>query len=115
MPQLELMLHVTDTALCGFGWAMIAYSGFATPRGCRVGASYFADFSWLQGIAYLALFGSLIFGFLAVGWWRPTAMLLAGNILSRRLLPVAEESTQTIVPVAVLLLGIACLAVWLAQ
>lgn len=115
MPQPQLMLLVTATAWCGFGWAMIAYSGYATPRGWRVGALYFADFSWLQGIAYLALFGSLIFGFLAVGWWGPIAVLLGGNILSRLLLPAAKESTQIIAPAAVLLLGVVCPVVWLVQ
>lgn len=115
MHSLQLILLIAAVALCGFGWAMIAYSGYAMPRGWRVGAWYFAGFSWLQGIAYIALLASLIFGYLAVGWWGPIVVLIGGNILTRLVLPTAKESTQLIAPVAVLFLGAACTFVWLLR
>lgn len=113
MTPLHLILLTTAAALCGFGGAMIAYSGYALPRGWRVGRLYVTDFSWLQGIAYLAILGSLVFGHLAVGWWGVIVVLVMGNILTRVLLPSAGEKTQVIAPPAVLLLGIACVVVWL--
>lgn len=92
---------------------MIAYSGYAMPRGWRIGELYAADFSWLQGIAYLAILGSLVFGYLAAGWLGPIVVLVLGNVLTRALLPIAKESSQIIAPTAVLLFGIACIVVWL--
>ncbi|MBS7350292.1 MAG: hypothetical protein KIG95_09100 [Comamonas sp.] len=115
MHSLQLILLIAAVALCGSGWAMIAYSGYATQRGWRGGAWYFAGFSWLQGIAYIALVGSLIFGYLAVGWWGPIAALLGGNIFTRLFLPTAKESTQLIAPIAVILLGVVCAVAWLLR
>lgn len=77
---ISLALLITATVMCGLGWAMIAYSGYATLRGWRIGAWYAADFSWLQGIAYLAIIGGLVFGYLAFGWWALIIVLVVGNI-----------------------------------
>ena len=112
---ISLALLITATVMCGLGWAMIAYSGYATLRGWRIGAWYAADFSWLQGIAYLAIIGGLVFGYLAFGWWALIIVLVVGNILTRILLAAARENTQMVAPLAVLLFGIACVVLWMLQ
>jgi hypothetical protein len=110
--NISIILLFTATVLCGHGWAIIAYSGYAVPRGWRVGTWYAAEFSWLQGIAYVAIIGSLIFGYLAFGWWAPIVVVVIGNIVTRILLATARESAQIIAPIVVFFLGILSIVLW---
>lgn len=108
-------LLLAAASLCGFGWAMIAYAGYARPRGLPTRALYATDFSWLQGVAYLAMLCGLVLGFLAAGWWGPIVVLVGGNVVTRLLLPSAKQNTQVIAPGAVVVLAIVCAFVWLGQ
>ena len=94
---------------------MIAYAGYARPRGLPTGALYASDFSWLQGVAYLAMLCALVLGFLATGWWGPIVVLVGGNVVTRVLLPAAKQNAQFIAPCAVLVLAIVCAVAWLGQ
>ena len=110
---MDFSLLAAATALCGFGWAMIAYAGYAGSHDLPTGTLYAADFSWLQGIAYLAMLFGLVLGFFATGWWGPIVVFGGGNIFTRLLLPSAKKNTQVIAPWAVVILAIVCAAIWL--
>lgn len=112
---MELTLLLGATTLCGFAWAVIAYEGYASPRGLPVGALYVADFSWLQGVAYLTILCGLVFGYIATGWWGPIVVFIGGNLVTRLTLHAAKESTQIIAPGASVLLVIACVTIWAGQ
>lgn len=112
---MDLTLLLAATVLCGFAWAMIAYEGYATPRGLPVGALYIADFSWLQGVAYLAILCGLVFGYIATGWWGLIVVLVGGNLVTRLTLPTAKEKTQIIAPGAIVLLAVVCLIILAGQ
>lgn len=113
MSALTLNLTIL-TLTAGFGWLIIAYEGYANMRGWPVGAWLSGHFSWLQGIAYVALIVSVILSFVAVAWWAPAVVLIAGNILVRVMLPILKTKSQVVATVGVfvgLLLSVS--VVWL--
>jgi hypothetical protein len=94
-------------------WSIIAYSSYALKHDLPVGGLYNAEFSWLQGIAYLTIIGGFVFGFIACGWWGLVAVLVIGNIITRILFFTAREYTQIIAPCIVLLSVIICVVLLL--
>lgn len=109
---ISIVVLLIAIMMCGHAWAIIAYSGYAAPRGWRVGAWYAAEFSWLQGIAYLAIIGALVLGYLAFGWWGPIVVVIIGNVVTRILLASVRESSQLVAPLVVFVLGITSLFIW---
>lgn len=90
-------------APCGAGWLTIAYAGYANVRGWSVGAWFAADFSWLQGLAYLALIGAPVIALIRGAWWVPVVVLLVGNVLVRVVLPVFRAQSQFIAAAGVII------------
>jgi hypothetical protein len=80
----------------GFGWAIIAYEGYATPRGWPIGAWLAGPFSWLQGIAYVALIGAVVASIYAGAWWHAVVVVVAANICVRLLFPIAGPRAQVV-------------------
>ena len=104
MSIFSIALLTCATVLCGLGWSMIAYSGYASQRGWPIGEFYAEEISLLQGIAYLAMIAALCFGYAAFGWWSVIVLVIRGNIMTRLLLVAARENTQLIAPAGVILL-----------
>lgn len=86
----------------GFGWAIIAYAGYATPRGWPVGAWLAGAFSWLQGLAYVALIGSVIGSAYSGAWWHALVVIVAANIFVRLLFPALGPRSQIVSSLGVL-------------
>lgn len=82
------------TATCGFGWLLIAYEGYARPRGLPVGAWLSGDFSWLQGLAYIGIVGAVVLSFFVSVWWTAAVVIVGANILARAILRIFKARSQ---------------------
>lgn len=87
---------VVLTATCGFGWLLIAYEGYARPRGWPVGGWLAGDFSWLQGLAYIGIIGTVVLSFVVSAWWAAIIVIVGANILARLFLPIFKAQSQII-------------------
>lgn len=113
MTALTLNLTIL-TLTASFGWLIIAYEGYANKHGWTVGAWLSGPFSWLQGIAYIALIVSVILSFVKVAWWAPVVVLIAGNILARIMLSTLKAKSQIVSIVGVFVsLLLSIFVVWL--
>jgi len=102
------------TLTASFGWLIIAYEGYANMRGWPVGTWLSGPFSWLQGVAYIALIESAILSFIAIAWWAPALVLIVGNILVRIMLPAMKTKSQVVATVGVFVgLLLSVFIVWL--
>ena len=87
----------------GFGWAVIAYAGYAQPRGWSVGSWLASDFSWLQGLAYLAIVASITVSIYTGAWWHAFVVIIFANLLVRTLFPLCGPKSQIYSTVGVLI------------
>jgi len=94
MIRMEIARLVVFALTAGFGWAIIAYAGYANPRGWPVGAWLASDFSWLQGLAYVALVGAIAASAYAGAWWHALIVVVAANVFVRVLFPIAGPRSQ---------------------
>jgi hypothetical protein len=85
------------------GWGVIAYSGFAGPRGLPVGALLAEQYSWLQGLAYLVLLGSIAATFSVGSWWLPLLVIISANLIVRLLFRAAGPTSQYICAIGAVL------------
>jgi len=92
------------TVTCGCGWLLIAYEGYAIPRGLTVGAWLAGDFSWLQGLAYVGIVGAVVLSFIVSVWWTAVIVIVGANVLARVILPIFKAQSQ-IVGIVGLLVG----------
>jgi len=90
---------------CACGWTIIAYEGYAHPRGWPIGSWMSGNFSWLQGIGYLGILESIVISFIIADWWTPIIIIIGGNILVRIALPVFKAKAQIVATVG-LVIGI---------
>lgn len=109
---MDLKLIVASVVLCGAGIAIISYRGVARLYYLPMGRQYSADFSLLQGIAYIAIIGSLYAGFITSRWYGLAAVLIGGHIFSVSLISLTRHKTQTIAPIALVLAAILTI-IWL--
>lgn len=91
---MEIAKLIVFTLTAGFGWAIIAYAGYANPRGWPVGGWLAGDFSWLQGLAYVALLGAVAASVYAGAWWHSIVVVAAANVFVKALFPIAGPRAQ---------------------
>lgn len=98
----------------GFGWAVIAYAGYANQRGWPVGAWLAGNFSWLQGLAYVALLGAIAAAAYVGAWWHAIVVVIAANAFVRGLFPVAGPRAQVASAVGVVVgIPLSAVMLWL--
>jgi len=93
---MEIVKFAVFALTAGFGWAIIAYAGYANPRCWPVGAWLAGDFSWLQGLAYVALIGAVIASAYSGAWWHALIVIVAANIFVRLLFPAFGPRSQIV-------------------
>jgi hypothetical protein len=76
----------------------------------RTGRWFAADFSLLQGLAYLLIVAAPTLAVLHGRWWHAIVVLLAANVLTRVLLSAFKERTQ-LVALGGVVLGIFAVAI----
>ena len=91
---MEIARVIVFSLTAGFGWAIIAYSGYANPRGWPVGSWLARDFSWLQGLAYIAVAVAVAASIYAGVWWHGIIVLVAANVFVRILFPMVGPRAQ---------------------
>ena len=94
MIKMEIARFVVFVLTAGSGWAIISYAGYANPRGWPVGAWLASDFSWLQGLAYVALVGGVAVSAYVGAWWHAIVVVLVANVFVRVLFPIAGPRAQ---------------------
>lgn len=113
MTPTEIANIAVLTATVGFGWAIIAYSGYANLRGWTVGSWFAGDFSWLQGLAYLALVGGVALSTIVGAWWHAIVVLLGAFILVRILFSFFGPRSQVVALVGTIVgLALSAMLVW---
>ena len=93
---MEITRLIVFSLTAGFGWSIIAYAGYANPRGWPVGAWLASDFSWLQGLAYVAVVGAVAASAYSGAWWHAIIVVVAANVFVRVLFPVAGPKAQVV-------------------
>ena len=92
--EMEIVKLAVFALTAGFGWSIIAYAGYANPRGWPVGEWLAGDFSWLQSLAYVALIGAVIASAYSGAWWYALVVIVAANIFVRLLFPALGPRSQ---------------------
>ena len=93
---MEIFKIIVFSVTAGLGWSIIAYEGYASPRGWPVGAWLTGAFSWLQAIAYIALLGAVAASVYVGAWWHAFIVVFAANIFVRVLFPITGPQAQVI-------------------
>jgi len=99
---MEITRFIVFALTAGFSWTIIAYAGYANPRGWPVGAWLAGNFSWLQGLAYIALVGAVAASVYTGDWWHAIVVLVSSNIITRVLLSTAGPLSQIVSMLGVL-------------
>lgn len=111
---MEITKLATFFLTAGFGWAAIAYEGYAAPRGWPVGAWLAGPFSWLQGLAYVALIGAIFASVFAGAWWHAILVIVFANICVRLLFSIAGPRAQVVASLGILVgLPLSAVMLWL--
>ena len=111
---MEIARVIILSLTAGFGWVIIAYEGYAYPRGWPVGAWLVGPFSWLQGLAYVALVGAIVASVFAGAWWHAIVVVIAANICVRLLYPIAGPRAQVVALLGVLVgISLSAAMLWL--
>jgi hypothetical protein len=112
--EVEITRLIVFTLTAGFGWSIIAYAGYANTRGWPVGAWLAGDFSWLQGLAYLALVGAVAAAAYSGAWWHAIIVVVAANLVVRVLFPMAGPQAQVVSTLGVVIgIPLSVVLLWL--
>lgn len=89
------------TLTCAFGWTIIAYEGYARQRAWPVGNLFAGNFSWVQGVAYIAIIGAAIISFIVTSWWGPILVIVVANLLVRIQFSIFKSKSPILATVGV--------------
>ena len=113
MNDLDLLSIAIFTLTGTMGSGVIAYAGYANLKGLPAGAIFAKDFSFLQGLAWLALIGSIVAAWYFGAWWHALAVLLVANILTRLLFAAFAPQVQILLTLGTpIMLGVSIWWIW---